>query len=238
MEIRDFFSHSYGIKFIPFGTLHIFLIILTIIPVLYIYFFQNKLKKSPSKFNMPKIFALLLLFNQLIFYIGYLLSGHFDLARDLPLHYCYITGYLYIYMLWFNKKNMYNWLYYSVFMCTLASIIWMDIGNSYDRFIFYKFFIAHSGLFIINIYCFYILEYPVSKKGALYAWFYSNGVFILMAIYNFIFNTNYIMSKKLPTLIYDIYPWIKKIDQPIIWLEVVGIIILLIAYIPVYYKKR
>jgi len=236
--MKDFFSHTYGIKFIPFSNLHIFLIILTVLPVLYIYFSQNKLKNHTSKKYMAKIFAFILLLNQFIFTVGYIWSGHFDIARDLPLHYCYVTGYLYIYMLLFNKKNMYNWLYYSVFMCTTASIIWMDIGNSYDRFIFYKFFLGHSGLFIMNIYCFYILNYPVNKTGALIAWVYSNILFIVMYIYNNIFNTNYIMSKTLPAFIYDTYPWVKIIDQPIVWLELAGLLILLISYIPVYYKNR
>ena len=225
-----FFSKIYGEYFVPFGLLHIFLLIITFIPIILIYIYQDSLTNKPINKHLPKIFATILLVNQIIFYVGYLLAGNFELSKDLPLHYCYITGYLYIYMLYFNKTKMFSWLYYSVFMCTLASIIWMDIGNSYDRYIFYKFFIAHSGLFVINWYCFFVLKFPVNNKGPIYAWLYSHLVFIIMHLYNLRFDTNYVLSKQLPDFVYQTYPFVKNFDYPIFWLEIVGLIIIYIAY--------
>lgn len=234
----DFFTNKPGLTFEIFSALHLFIIFGTIFSCLLIIRYQQLIKKSKITKIMPKVLATILFANMTIFYIAYLITGSYDINVNLPLHYCYITGYLFMYMLWFNKKNMYNFLYYSVFMCTVAVLIWADPGLSYDRIVFYQFFISHAGLLIINFYVFFIMDYPVNKMGIIQAFIYSNTLFLIMSVYNSFFNTNYILSEKYPDFLIKLYPFLDYIKYPIIVLETFGVISLVLAYLLVKYKHK
>jgi hypothetical protein len=54
-----------------------------------------------------------------------------------------------------------------------------------------------------------------------------------MFVFNSIFQTNYFMMFSLPDIIYEIYPFTRNMP-PIFWLELVGMLALLTAYIPSY----
>lgn len=234
----DFFTNRPGLKFETFSVLHIFIIIGTLLSCMLVIIYKEKLKKSPIAQLMPKILATILFLNMSIFYVSYLITGSYDIKVNLPLHYCYVTGYIFMYMLWFDKKKLYNFLYYSVFMCTVAVLIWADPVLSYDRIVFYQFFISHAGLLIINFYVFYVMDYPVNKKGITQAIIYSNTLFSIMAVYNKRFDTNYILSEKFPDFLIELYPFLNYVKYPIIILEVFGIISILLAYLFVYHKNK
>ena len=59
-----------------------------------------------------------------------------------------------------------------------------------------------------------------------------------MAIFNFIFKTNYIMSNSFPPHVLDLFPFLSKVDYPFIILELVAILMLFIAYLPIYLKNK
>ena len=172
-----------------------------------------------------------------LLYIGYLVTGYYDISKDLPLHYCYFTGFLYAYMLWFKKTKMFNCLYYAVFMCTLAAMIWPGPITGYDRIKFYQFWISHAGLFVINIYAFYIFGYQVNKKGIANALVYSVSLFTVAHLYNSMFGTNYIFSKEIPVWVTNLYPMLDSVGSPVIIYGIGWIIAVSFAYSLVYLKN-
>jgi len=234
----EFFSSDPGRQFLTFSVLHFFIIAFTTMACAIIIFFRKALQELPINNILPKVFAAILFINMAVFYIGYLLTGSYDITLHLPLQFCYVTGYLFIYMLWFNKPKMYNFLFYSIFMCTLVTLIWAPPLNSFDRIQFYQFWISHSGLLIMNFYAFYVLNLPVNKKGVLWALIYSVGLFIFASIFNRIFGTNYIFSEEIPEYLLELYPFLDHISYPIILLALGWIGSVAIAYLLVRLKAK
>ena len=141
-----------------------------------------------------------------------------------------------MYMLLKKKKNWFNMLYYAIFFCTITVIIFQDPFITYDRYEFILLVISHHFLLISSFYTLYVLDYPVNKKGYIYFTLYSIIVYLSVYIINRMFGTDYIFNESFPTFIYDYFPFIK-IFPPVVWLLLLSIPLLLLAYLPIKYKK-
>ncbi len=113
-----------------FGPVHISLMVITFLSIFLLYKFRNKLKHYRI---IDYIMVGILLLNMIVFIIGAYLGGVLDINIHLPLHYCYITGYLFIYMTLFNKEKMFNYLYYAIFFAAMSVVIFTNPNTAYDR---------------------------------------------------------------------------------------------------------
>lgn len=176
--------------------------------------------------------------NMTIYYVSLIYYGEYTYKEHLPLHFCFIAGYLFMYTVLTKNEKLYKLVYFFAFMGPLPAMIWPDLKSSFDAFIFYQFILSHHLFLILNFYIFYSYEHDFSKKDILKALIVSNIYFGLIYIFNLIFGTNYIMQKSLPEHILRIYPWIYTINYPIILLEITGTLVCFIAYVPIYFKNR
>ena len=159
--MKHYFGQTSNFSLKLFGPIHILLIVGTIIAIILIYKYKDRIKK----YNNLRIIIPIILFSNMIIYIaGALIAGIFDIKIHLPLHYCYITGFAFMYMLIKNKKNWFNMLYYAIFFCTITVIIFQDPNITYDRYEFLLLIISHHFLLISSFYALYVLDYPVNKK--------------------------------------------------------------------------
>ncbi len=198
-----------------FGVIHVLCILLTILSVFLVYKFRNKLKKNNF---IPNIIVGVLLINILVYVIGGILGGEFDKNFHIPLQYCYITGFFFIYSLLFKKEKIFNFLYYAIFFCTTSVIIFMDPGVSYDRYHFVLLIVSHHFLLVSSFYALYVLKYNVNKKGILYFFIYSSIVYTVVYIINYIFDTTYIFKESLPLFMYEYFPFINNIPTIVLFL--------------------
>jgi|GEM_PF-979837 len=235
--MKDFFTKIGGTPFILFGPVHIFITIITIIGILLIFMYRDKLKSLKCKQNIRYILAAVLFINMTIYYISLVVLKVYDWRIDLPLHFCFITGYLFIYVLITGNKKLYSVIYFFTFVGPIPAMVWPDLQFSYDRFIFWQFIISHHFMLLSSIFVLTILEYKISKKDIVKAYIIGNGIVVVMSIFNSIFKTNYIMMGELPAHIYKIYPFVKYMP-PIFWLEAVALCAMTIAYIPAYLINR
>lgn len=227
--MKYFFGNESNFSLQLFGPIHILLIIITILSIFLIYKYKDKLKK----YKYIKYIITIILFSNMVTYIlGAILTNNFDINLHLPIHYCYITGFMFMYMLIRNREKWFNMLYYAIFFCTITVIIFQDPSITYDRYEFYLLIISHHFLLISNFYTLYVLEYKVNKNGYIPFIIYSVIVYTLVFIINQILNTDYIFNSSLPEFIYYYFPFIK-LFPPLIWLLLLSIPLLICAYIPI-----
>jgi len=216
-----------------FGPVHLLLIIITIVFILGIYKYRDKLKN----YKIIKTIIPIILFSNMVIYIsGALLIGIFDINVHLPIHYCYITGFAFMYMLIKNKEKWFNMLYYAIFFCTITVIIFQDPNITYDRYEFILLVISHHFLLISSFYTLYVLDYKVDKSGYKPFLIYTIIVYLIVFIINRILGTDYIFNSSLPPFIYDYFPFVKLLP-PIVWLTLLSIPLLTLAYLPIKYKN-
>ena len=217
-----------------FGPVHLLLIIATVVSIVVIFKYREKLKK----YKYIKTIIPIILFSNMVIYIaGALMTGIFDITIHLPIHYCYITGFAFIYMLIRNKKNWFNMLYYAIFFCTTTVIIFQDPNITYDRYEFILLVISHHFLLISSFYTLYVLDYPVSKTGYKKFTIYSIIVYFLVFLINRVLGTDYIFNSAFPFFIYEQFPFVKVLP-PIVWLLLLSIPILIVAYLPIKFKLK
>lgn len=227
--MKHYFGLESDFSLTLFGPIHIALILLTLLLILLIYKYRNKLKKFKK---IRYIIPIILLSNMVIYIVGAIYFKLFDINVHLPIHYCYITGFAFMYMLLKKKKNWFNTLYYAIFFCTITVIIFQDPNITYDRYEFILLIISHHFLLISSFYTLYVLEYPVDKNGYKTFIFYSIIVYLIVFCINRLLGTDYIFNESLPDFIYKYFTFVR-IFPPIVWLLLLSIPLLSLAYIPI-----
>ncbi|MBE6157131.1 MAG: hypothetical protein E7161_05295 [Firmicutes bacterium] len=216
-----------------FGPVHLLLTLVTVVAIVAIYKYRFKLKK----YKFINIIIPIILFSNMLIYIGgAIFTGIFDINIHLPIHYCYITGFAFMYMLIKNKKNWFNMLYYAIFFCTITVIIFQDPNITYDRYEFILLIVSHHFLLISSFYTLYVLEYPVTIKGYQPFIIYTVFVYLVVFVINRILGTDYIFNNSFPDFIYEYFPFVNMFP-PIVWLLLLSIPLLFLAYLPIKNKK-
>lgn len=241
--VREFFLDEIsGIPFELFGITHFLCIFVTIIGIFLVYTNRNKIYKLPYNIKKRiKLFIVLTMFiNMKLYYIPLMIYGRYDWQNHLPLHFCFISGYLFMYALLFSKPKLYKIVYFFAYMGPIPAILWPDPGvkSSFDSFLFYQFFMSHHFFLVANLFVFYCQDYALKYKDVIKSFVVANCIFIVMAIFNMIFKTNYIMSNELPPHVVELFPFLEKIDYPFIVLEFTALVIINIAYIPIYLRNK
>lgn len=236
--MRNFFAnYSDNTTFYSFGKLHIGLILFVVISGFLIYKYRDKLKKFKYKEQVRYVMAAVLFINMLVYYIGEALTGMYSWKEDLPLHLCFVTGYLFMYILLTGNKKLYKIVYFFTFVGPGPAILWPDLKYTFDTYVFYQFIISHHLMLITSLYLLFVLDYTVEKKYIGYACIVGHIYVGLMAIFNSIFGTNYVMIYELPWNIRSLYPFVEYMP-PIFWLELVGISAMFLSYIPAHIVNK
>lgn len=236
--IKEFFlDEVIGIPFHLFGIVHFGCITFLIILLILIYKNRNKIKKIKRKKKIKIIMFIILISNMLIWYGSYIYYGIYDIKIHLPLHFCFIAGNLFMIYLLTGLRKLYKITFFFTFIGPLPAVIFPDLVSSFDAYIFYQYFISHHLLMAFSYFVLYMDDFHITKKHMIQAFFLINLLLIIMMKVNDIFGTNYIMSKELPAHIYKLFPIFRNIS-PFIILEITGIIVLVILFIPLHIKNK
>lgn len=237
--MREFFVDTS--KRLPqLGLIHICCLVLFGLGLFLIYHYRDRIRELDPKVKkiFKKTVAVVMLLNMVIYYGSYLYYGVYDWHVHLPLHFCFISGNLFIIAMLFDLPKLYRITYFFAFMGPLPAIIWPDIGGGLDRFIFYQYVISHHIFLLASVFIYYADQPKMDKKDIRNAFLTAQIIFIIMIIFNAIFKTNYVMSKSLPEHFLNIYPFLKNFDYPIILLELAGAFIIFLAYIPIHFRNK
>lgn len=238
--MREFFlDEKVGIPFQLFGGIHFGCLAILCFSLFMIYKNRHKIKnkneKSKNKIRM--IMFIILISNMLIYYGSYIYYGVYDIRVHLPLHFCFIAGILFKIYLLTKSKKLFHVVFFFTFIGPLPAVIYPSLVSSFDYFVFYQYFISHHLLMIFSYFIFYMDDHRIRLNDVFWTYIWANVIFITMMFVNYIFKTNYIMSTELPAHIYHLFPILRKIN-PVPILELVGMIVVMILYIPVYIKNK
>lgn len=232
MTLKEFFIDEFiTIPFKLFGKTHIFLMLFVLFSCAIIFLSKNKINNLNLKYKklITKVTASILLLNMLVLYISGVYYGNFDYKTMLPLHLCYLANYFYIYVIFFNKENLYKYIYFLSFLGPIPAIIFFDVPSVWESFNFYLYIISHHFLVIMSLLTFYMYPKKVKIKDTLKLVITLNLVYLVMIIFNHFMNTNYFFSGGIPPFILELMPFLKYLPTALV-LEGMEIIIIIILY--------
>lgn len=239
--MREFFVDQIpGMQFTLFGPLHNALTFIVILGLYLIYYYRDEISKisSKNKTILTYSFIIILYFNMFIYYNGFSYYGIYSWKNHLPIHFCYISSFSFMIAILLKKRNWLNVIYFFTFIGPLPAILWPKMVSSFDSFIFYQWIISHHLFLLGSFFIYYMYDLEITKKDFFKVFFVANLVFIGATIFNYLFDTNYIFSNEIPDYVFRLYPFLKSFNYPIILLEVTGMVMALIAYIPVVLRNK
>lgn len=214
-----------------FGTVHLILMGVFAALCVLLVVFRKKLRSFGHFGAVQKIMAAVLLLNMLVHYSTRIIYGIWEFGVDLPLHICFVTNFFMMYILFTgNKHNLFSVVYFFTLIGPLPAIIFPDSDYSGESFIFWQYIISHHIMLLSSLYCIVVSEYKTTLKSAGLAFLIGNGYVGLMAVFNGIFGTNYVMIGELPDVLYRTFPFLNALPA-VVWLEMVGIVALALGYL-------
>jgi len=170
-----------------------------------------------------------MLLNMLVYNIAYLHYGVFDYKIHLPLHLCFISGYLFIFGIFTKNEKILKITFFLSFIGPLPAIIFPEMPSAWESFEFYEYFISHHFFMILSFFSYYALNLKITIKDVVITYILVNVLFLSLMPFNKLLNTNYMFSSGIPEFILELIPLLRYI-HPIIILEILGTAILLILY--------
>lgn len=236
--IREFFRNDHPfVPYKPFGFIHCSCILFVVITLLLIYFNRNKISnlKDKTKRKILVTIATIMLINMIIYNIAPHVFGYFDYKIHLPFQLCFISGYMFMYGIFFKKESILKITFFLSFIGPIPAILWPDLPSTFDDFNFWKYFISHHIFICASFFSYYALNYKITKNTILDVIIVTQIMILVMMPFNIIFDMNYIYSSEIPSNIVEMYPFLNYI-LPIFVIEAIGVLIFILLYQLV--KKR
>lgn len=210
-----------------FGPAHIFLLLMTIALAVLLYWKRDDIKRWKYRQSVRYVMAGVFFVNMLLLYTYFILTGVYTWKLHLPLHLCFISGYLLCFVLVTGNRKLFGSGLFFYLDCPLPAMLWPNTPMRIDRFLSWHFVISHHILLLTGLYCLFVLEYKIEKKSMIKAFVLGNIIFVFVFAFNKVFGTNYIMTDTLPPHILQLFPFLKYFNIPILWLELCGIAMML-----------
>ena len=216
-----------------FGWEHLLLLFCTAAAAALLFCYRDRLRGWRHR-EIPRfVLAALLFLNMAVFYGVFVVKGTYDWHIHLPLHFCFISGFLFLAVLVSGSRRWFGVVYFFTWAGPLPAMIWPNTPTRFDRYLTYPFFISHHLLLLAGLYCLVVLQYRVEKRDIRRAFVWGNAIFGAVFLFNQVFGTNYIMTDQLPDHILQMFPFLQYVNIPILWLELCALAAIAVAYQPV-----
>lgn len=236
--VREFFIDEKTTGFQFFGPVHLLSVSVVFLGLLVIYWKREKIFKIKQKKLIRFLLCFVLLSNMLIYYGELIYYGNYTWKNHLPLHFCYISGFSFMYYLISQKREIYKVIYFFAFIGPLPAILWPKLTSTFDSFLFYQWIISHHVFLLGSFFIYFMDGFDLTKKDVFHTFIVAQIIFIVMSIFNVCFGTNYIFSSNIPKYMFRLYPFLKYVNYPLILIEILGIVVLGLSCIPIYLNKQ
>lgn len=230
--IREFFRNDHPfVAYKPFGFIHILCILFVVLTLILIYINRNKISnlKEKTKRKILVVIATIMLINMIIYNIAPHIFGYFNYKIHLPFQLCFISGYMFMYGIFFKNENILKITFFLSFIGPIPAILWPDLPSTFDDFNFWKYFISHHIFICASFFSYYALNYKITKNDLLNVIIVTQLMILVMMPFNIIFDMNYIYSSEIPSNIVEMYPFLKHVI-PIFVIEAIGFLIFALLY--------
>ncbi|HET7144166.1 MAG TPA: TIGR02206 family membrane protein [Anaerolineales bacterium] len=230
--MAQYFAKDYmGGAFELWGKGHLIaLAIITVICILLPHF-RNRWDEKEKRIFRYTV-AILLTVDELSAHLWNVYWGTWNIQTMLPLHLCGVMLWLSVYMLLARNPVIYELVYFLGIGGATQALITPDASiYGFPHFRAFQTFIAHGLLVIVPIYMTVVEGYRPTLRSFKRIFIWTNIYMVFVFIINLTINSNYLFihyKPEFPTIIDLLSPW----PWYILELEVVGIAILSILYIP------
>ena len=181
-------------NFEVFGLQHLIVIFLSLVFAILLIRWAKK-QPEDIQYRVGHYFAVSLAIIVLIWTgIKIALRG-FDIHEDLPLHLCNVMAVLLPIVTYTRKRIYYEILFFWVLAGTSHAVITPDLKNGFPNFIFFKYWLVHSGLIIFVFYSTLVYKLRPTLKSVFIAFLTLQIYIALMFIVNGITGANYFYTQ-------------------------------------------
>jgi len=235
MNLSSFYTDT--TDFVAYGAEH-YLSVLAVVLFGVWFLYSGKYRwGEKAKWRNPIIFAAFLFAVQLFKLFIRMYLGNVDYTEDLPFHLCNILPLLMIIGLVYKSRLILSVIFFWILGGTFQANLTPTLENVLPHYEAIRYWLIHSGLPILAVYTFYVLEYRFTIRDVVRSALGLNILAIVIYPINLLIDSNYLylMGKPAPGTLYDIlgpWPWY------ILSLEMVMMVLFSIVLIPFYIYTR
>ncbi|MDR4937007.1 TIGR02206 family membrane protein [Rossellomorea marisflavi] len=220
-----------------FSVSHITAILLTLVGILFLFLFRNKMGHKGKRVLKICLIASLLL-SELTFQLWYLIKGEWTIETNLPFQLCSLSIYLCVIMLLTKSYRLFEVTYFASMAGALIAMITPELFYGFPHIRYFQFFIAHAAIILSAFYMIWMEEFHVRFTSVLRAFISLNAIAVVVYFIDRITGANYMFLAHKPYNLSPIdylgpYPWY------LLSLEFVAFFVFLLLYLPFFlYNKR
>ncbi len=224
-------------RFIKGSELHRYILLITLLSTIAFIFFGRRFSGEKIQTWIGNFLASVLILNYIAYIIYRIHSGFWEIKYDLPMEFCNWSMIVTSIALLNQNRVMAELSYFWVMAGSINGVITPDLQVSFPHIYFFIFFIAHSGLVLASAYIVFGLKLYPRKGAVIRAVLYSQIYFLTAFLVNYFLGGNYgyTMAKPNGASALDHFgPW----PYYLIVLQVLGVLIFCILYLPFYFLNR
>ncbi|HEX7556591.1 MAG TPA: TIGR02206 family membrane protein [Leptolinea sp.] len=236
--ISQFFTRDYaGGAFVLFGHDHLIVLALVVVICIGIYLFRNRWDARSQKAIRWGLLVLIYLCEG-SWQIWMWVIGSWSIQGMLPLWLCSVTSWSMPLLLIWRSQKYFEWAYFMGSMGATMALLTPDLMQyGFPHYRFIEFFTLHAALIIAIVYMTCVEGFRPTWKSLRWVIVITNIYWLFCALVNRLIGSNYLYTQgKLPTpSVLDIlgpYPWY------LFWMEVIGIILCVLLYLPFALKDK
>jgi hypothetical integral membrane protein (TIGR02206 family) len=164
------------------------------------------------------------------FHLWLILTNQWEVA-DLPLQLCSLSTFLSLYLFLKPNQKVFNLLFFIGLLPAILSMVTPDIVYQFPHFRFLKYFLHHSAIPLAVLYFILFEGYRVPRKAVLTSFLTLNVIAVPVFFLNIWLDTNFFFLAS-PSETETLLSFFGSGIMYYINLEIVGIIVFIITYIP------
>ena len=186
-------------SFIRFSTSHLLVMLFSLLLFIFLPYLINKNQQSKKNVLILKLLGYILIGNEIGWVIFKFSLGHNYWAEYMPFELCTINAYLLGFILILNPSYaIFEVVYFWAMAGTLQGIITPRLFAGYPHYLFFEYFITHSGIIIATLVLIFYYNWRVTWLSLFRSFVWLQIPAIINLIFDFTFDVNYMFMRELP----------------------------------------
>jgi hypothetical integral membrane protein (TIGR02206 family) len=211
-----------------FSMPHIMTLILFFLTCFLFVYFRKNLKSYQNIIKWTLFTTLVLC--EVSFHLWLILTNQWEVA-DLPLQLCSLSTFLSLFLFLKPNQKVFNLLFFIGVLPAILSMVTPDIVYQFPHFRFLKYFLHHSAIPLAVLYFILFERYRVPLKAILTGFITLNIIAVPVFFLNILLDTNFFFLAS-PSETETILSFFGSGIMYYVNLEIVGLIVFIITYIP------
>lgn len=227
----QFFAFDWqGDPFIMFGAAH--LAALGLIALLNVWLMRFQGATETTRVKVRWTMAIILWLNEIGWHVWNAATGQWSIQTMLPLHLCSVLVWVGALALVTKNYQVYEFMYFMGIAGAIQALLTPDIGiYGFPHYRFFQTYISHGLIVTAAIYMTIVEGFRPTWKSLGRVFIWMNVYMVIVFVVNMLIGSNYLFIARKPetaSLLDLLPPW----PYYIAYIEVIGLVMCLILYIP------